>query len=145
MTTCKLCFLVYGLSDIQAFISCKNTFYKVSCFLLRWCLHGSESALAVGWPFLPRSCLPVDSLVKFVFVYMRGGPVRDLAINYPRSRLEGLETKKSRPSYYACVVDPALLEGPENSHVKARWNSALLLGLVLPRGLATQYKRFYCN
>ena len=27
-----------------------------------------------GWPFLPRLLLPVKSPVKFVFVYMRGGP-----------------------------------------------------------------------
>ena len=69
------------------------------------------------------------------------GPKRDLAIDDPRSRLGGLEifqinTEKGWPSYYACMLDPALLEGPENFHIKARWNSALLLGLALPRGLA---------
>ena len=36
----------------------------------------------------------LNSLLKCIFVYMRGGPAllrRDLAIDYPRSRLRGLE------------------------------------------------------
>ena len=47
--------------------------------------------------------------------------------------------KKGWPSYNACVLDPALLEGPEISHIKGRWDPALLLLLDLPRGLVRLY------
>ena len=47
-----------------------------------------------GQPSLPRYRVSVKFFQKFIFVYMRGRaspPLRDLAIDYPGSRLGMLE------------------------------------------------------
>ena len=76
-------------------------------------------------------------------------PEWNLAIDYPKSRRERLEIfhvntlSRSGPLRRAenkwmntCVLDLALLEGLEDSHVKPRWNSVHLPGPAVVRGLA---------
>ena len=70
---------------------------------------------------MPGSRLYVNSLVKFVFVYMRKGPALLSEISPSKvGNVPYRHTQKDWLSYYACVIDQALPEGPENSYVKAR-------------------------
>ena len=116
---------------------------------MKWWLHGSEAALLVGLALFAEISLPceIPCIICFRLHGRRASPPkRDFAIDYPRSRIGGLEIfhisvlRRAGPPM-TCVLDPVLLEWPENSCVKARLNPVLLLGLVLPKGLV----RFHIN
>ena len=95
---------------------------------LSWCLHGSKPALLVGLVHFAEISPPCEISCNICFhLYVRRAspPKRDLTIDYPRSRQEGWnflskQTQRGWPSYNASALDPAQLERPENSHVKAR-------------------------
>ena len=114
---CKTSFLTFILCIITK--TCET-------YCLMWCLHGSESAHLVRLALFYEISPPCEIPCKSCFRLHEGR-----AENFPYKH-----TQKDWPSYNACELDPALRERSENSHIKARWNSALFIGLPLQRGLA---------
>ena len=117
------------------FTYCKESFCNYTP--VRWCLHQSEPNLPLGLALFADISSPceIPRKISFRLHERRASSLKwDLAIDYLRSRLRGLE-----------IFHVNILKRNRKPHVKARWNSALLRVVYTCDSARCDYHPGVCN